>query len=246
MADKVLTEGLSEPLNGATTAKVAINCGPGHLTIDRLTGGQQLLASGDLQYFEKQGPPTRTLDLTNGQANLTLVGGGKPRASLFRFAWSAGGGAFEWLVHMNPTVPSDITAHSEGGNVKLNLAGMAVSSVSAETRGGNMDVILPDGAADLNATAKTSGGKIAVDVGSGITGENTLNADSGAGSVVVRVPSGLAARIYATSGMGKVMVDPQFGKVDGKTYQSPDYDSAINRIEITARSGAGNVSISTK
>jgi hypothetical protein len=246
MANKVLTESLSEPLNGATIAKVDINCGPGHLTIDRLTGGEQLLANGTLQYFEKQGPPARTLNLNNGQANLTLAGGGTVQASRFRFAWSAGGGAFEWQIHMNPTVPSDITAHSEGGNVKLNLAGMAVSSVSADTRGGNMDVVLPDNAASLSATAKTSGGNVTFDVGSGITGSNTVNANSGAGSVVVRVPGGIAAKIHASSGMGKVNVDSRFSKIDGKTYQSADYEGAANKVEITANSGAGNVSISTK
>ena len=68
----VLTDSLSEPLNGATTAKVDINVGTGNLTIDRLTGGEQVLASGTLQYFENQGLPTRTVNSSNGQATLTL------------------------------------------------------------------------------------------------------------------------------------------------------------------------------
>ena len=68
----VLTENLSEPLNGATTAKVDINVGDGNLTIDRLIGGEQVLASGTLQYFENQGLPTRTLVSGNGQATRTL------------------------------------------------------------------------------------------------------------------------------------------------------------------------------
>jgi hypothetical protein len=34
---------------------------------------------------------------------------------------------------------------------------------------------------------------------------------------------------------------------DGQnTYQSPDYDSAANTVEITVNSGAGNVSVNTK
>jgi predicted membrane protein len=64
--------------------------------------------------------------------------------------------------------------------------------------------------------------------------------------VVVRVPSGLAAKVHATSGLGKVIVDSRFNKIDGNTYQSPDYDSAANKVEITANSGAGNVSVNTK
>ena len=244
MAKNVLTHNLSEPLNGATSAKVDINSDTGHLTIDKLIGGEQVLASGTLQYFD-QDPPTRTRSSSNGQATLTLRGGGT-RRPWFRLPWAACGGAYEWQIHLNPTVLSDITAHSGGGNVKLNLAGMAVTRLSADTGGGNMDVVLPHNAANLSATAKTGAGNVSVEVGSGIQGSNTVNANSGAGDVVVRVPSGIAAKVHATSGLGKVIVDSRFSKTDKNTYQSPDYDSAANKVEITVNSGAGDVSVNTK
>jgi hypothetical protein len=245
MANRMLTDNLSEPLNGATAARVDINSDTGHLTIDRLTGGEQVLASGTLQYFEKQGLPTRTLSSSNGQATLTLRGGGSGQPWL-RFPWAACGGAYEWQIHLNPTVSSDITAHSGGGNVKLDLAGMAITRVSADTGGGNMDVALPDNAANLSVAAKTGAGNVTVEIGSGMQGTGVVNANSGAGNVVVRIPSGIAARIHATSGLGKVIVDSRFSKTDKNTYQSSDYDSAVNKVEITAKSGAGNVSVNTK
>jgi hypothetical protein len=245
MAKNVLTDNFSEPLNGATTAKVDINAGDGNLTIDLLAGGEPVLASGTLQYLENQGLPTRTLVTSNGQATLTLRGGDTGRP-WFRFPWAACNRAFEWQIHLNPTVSSDLTAHSDGGNVKLNLAGMAVTRVSADNGGGNMDMVLPDNAADLSVTAKTGAGNVTVEIGSGITGSNIVNANSGAGNVVVRIPSGIAAKIHATSGLGKVIVDSQFSKIDGNTYQSPDYDGAANQVEITVKSGAGNVSVNTK
>ena len=62
---------------------------------------------------------------------------------------------------------------------------MAVTRVSADTGGGNMDVVLPDNAANLSVTAKTGAGDVTVEIGSGITGSNTINASSGAGNVVV-------------------------------------------------------------
>src|SRR5512133_2478661 len=67
----VLTDNLSEPLNGATTAKVDINTGAGNLTVDRLITGEQVLASGTLQYLEKQGVPNRSMNTSNGQATFT-------------------------------------------------------------------------------------------------------------------------------------------------------------------------------
>lgn len=222
MAKNVLTHNLSEPLGNAMAAKVDIDNGDGNLAIDGLTGGEQVLASGTLQYLEKQGLPTRTLNTSNGQATLKLKAscGGQP---WFRFPWQACNGATEWQIHLNPTVLSDITAHSGGGNVKLDLAGMAVTRVSADTGGGNMDVILPDNVANLSVTAKT-----------------------GAGNVDVHIPSGMAARIHATTGLGKAIVDPRFSKTDNNTYQSSDFDSAANKVEITISSGAGNVSVNTK
>jgi hypothetical protein len=244
MAKNVLTHNLSEPLNGTKTATVEINTDSGNLTIDQLTGGEHVLASGTLQYFEKQGLPTRTLSSSNGQATLTLRGGGTER-SWFRLPWAACKGAYEWQIHLNPTVSSDITAHSGGGNVKLNLAGMAVTHLSADTGGGNMDVVLPDNAANLSVTAKTGGGNVSVELGSGTSGSNTINATSGAGNVVVCVPSGIAAKVYASSGLGKVIVDSRFSQTDNNTYQSPDYDRAANKVEIMAHSGAGNVSVTT-
>jgi len=245
MAKKVLTHNLSEPLNGATTAKVNINTGDGNLTIDRLTGGEQVLATGTLQYLESQGLPTWSVNTSNGQATFTLRASGAGRP-WFRFPWAACNGATEWQIHLNPDVPSDITAHSGGGNVKLNLAGMAVTRVSADTGGGNMDVVLPDNVANLRVTAKTGGGNVTVEIGGGITGSNTINANSGAGNVVIRLPSGLAARILATSELGKVIMDSRFSKINGNTYQSPDYDGAPDKVEITLNSGAGNVSVNTK
>lgn len=100
---------------------------------------------------------------------------------------------------------------------------MAVTRVSADTGGGNVEVDLPDDATNLSITAKT-----------------------GAGNVDVHMPSGVAARIHATTGLGKALVDARFSKTDKDTYQSPDFDSAANKIEITVHSGAGNVSVNTK
>lgn len=242
MAKKVLTHNLSEPLSGATSARVDINTADGNLTIDRLTSGEPMLASGTLEYLENRSVPTRSVNTSNGQATLTVKasGSGQP---WFRLPWAACNGATDWQIHLNPSVKSDITARSGGGNVKLNLAGMAVTGVLAETGGGNMDVALPDNAVDLCVTAKTGGGNVSVEIGSGITGSSTVTAMSGAGNVVVRVPSGIAARIYATTGLGKVIMDSRFDKINANTYQSPDYDHAADKVEITAQSGAGNVSV---
>jgi hypothetical protein len=245
MAKAVLTHNLSEPLGSATTAKVEIKAGDGNLTIDRLAGKGQVLACGTLQYLENEDPPGRTLISSDGQATLTLRRG-DARRSGFRMPWHACKGGTEWQIHVNPTVSCDLVAHSDGGNVKLNLAGMAISRVSADTGGGNVDVTLPDSMANLDVTAKTGAGNVAVEIGSGITGSNAVNATSGLGNVVVLLPSNLAARICVAGGLGKGIVDSRFERIDDHTFQSLDYDSAADKIEIALKSGAGSVSVNTK
>jgi hypothetical protein len=244
-SSKVLTDNLLEPLNNVTSAKVDINAGGGNLTIDRLAGDEQVLASGMLQYLESQGVPKLTLNSSNGQAIFTL-GNGDTGKSGFRFPWDGCSVHTEWQIHLNPRVSSDITAYSGGGDVRLDLAGMTVTHVSAETGGGNVDVVLPENTAHLNVTAKTGAGNVTVEIGSGITGSSMVNAKSGAGNVAVHVPDGIAAKIHVTSGMGKAIMDPRFSKIDGATYQSSDYDSAVNKVEITVKTGAGNVSVDTR
>jgi hypothetical protein len=241
---KVLTENLAQPLNDAKTAKVDINAGSGNLTIDRLTSGEKLLANGTLQYPENKGKPVQTLNSSNGQATFTLSMGdaGQPR---FRFTWEACNSELNWQIHLNPTVSTDIKAFSGGGNVTLDLTGMVVTSVSADTGGGNVDVVLPDHAANLNVIAKTGAGNVNIEIGE-TTGSSTIKASSGAGNVVVHIPSGFAAKIHITTGLGKAIMDPRFSKIDDSTYQSSDFDSAANKVELTLKSGAGNVSVDTK
>ncbi len=66
------------------------------------------------------------------------------------------------------------------------------------------------------------------------------------GNVTIRMPGDMAVKILATTGLGKIIMDPRFGHVDKNTYQSPDYDTAANKVEITVKSGAGDVSVNTK
>jgi hypothetical protein len=242
---KVLTDTLAEPLNGASSTRVEIRAGSGNLSIDRLATGEQLLASGTLEYTEKQGIPARTREQSSGQAVFALHtgDGGKP---WIRLPWDACNAATTWQIHLNPAVSLDLTAYSGGGNLQLDLSGTALRALSAETGGGNVDVVIPENSSDLSVALKTGAGNVTVAVGSGLAGSSTLSARSGAGDVTIHLPEDVAARIHATSGVSKVVVDPRFSQLDKNTYQSPDYDTAAVRIEITTSSGAGNVTVDVK
>jgi hypothetical protein len=203
MSNNLFTDDLSAPLNGATTANIEIDTGTGNLLVDDLPEDTQVLATGSLQYFEKQGRPTESYSAEGGKASVKLsaTSAGRP---WFRLPWDACLGGTEWQIHLNPSVSSEITAHTGGGNVKLNLPDMALTGVSAATGGGNMDMILPEHAVDLRVKARTGGGNISIEIGNAIKGSNTVEASSGAGNVVVDVPAAFPraltpARVWAKS-----------------------------------------------
>lgn len=221
MAKKIFTHNLSEPLHGLTNMQVEINTTDGNLIIDALPGGPEL-ASGALQYLENQGQPTHTVESINGQ-NILKVRSGSKGQPWIRFPWAACNGATEWHIHLNPDVSMEINAISGGGNIQLDLTGLMVTNLNLNTGGGNIDVILPDHSVGICMSVKT-----------------------GAGNVTVHIPKNISARITATTGIGKVITTPTFGQIDKSTYQSPDYDRAEKKVEITASSGAGNVVILEK
>ena len=51
---------------------------------------------------------------------------------------------------------------------------------------------------------------------------------------------------YPVTSLLAVVAKKKIDKIDDKTYQSPDFDAAADKVEITVSSGAGNVSIITK
>jgi len=222
MTKKVLIHNLSEPVHEITAARFDIHAGDGNLTIDGLPGGAQVLASGTLEYLESQKIPTQRVDSNNGFAICTLHGG-QSKHPRFRMPWATCNGATNWHIHINPRVSSNIMARSDGGNIKLDLSGINLKSLSADTGGGNITVVLPDGSAHLSVNART-----------------------GAGNVVVSIPGGVAARIQASTGLGKLTIDPRFIPIEKNTFQSPEYDDSSLKLEITAKSGAGNVIINTR
>jgi hypothetical protein len=76
-------------------------------------------------------------------------------------------------------------------------------------------------------------------------GPTTLvDVESGAASLDFSVPQGVAARIRFKQGASSNSIDQaRFPLTDGGLYQSPDFDSAANKVEINLEGGANSVSV---
>jgi len=70
----------------------------------------------------------------------------------------------------------------------------------------------------------------------------------GASNVVIHRPDGLATRLLVVGGSTNLTFDAQrFGAVGGEVnLQSPNYDGASERYDITISGGASNVAIDSR
>jgi hypothetical protein len=67
--------------------------------------------------------------------------------------------------------------------------------------------------------------------------------ESGAASLVIDVPDGVAASIEVETGLANVRVNAaRFPKID-KRYRSPDYDTAARRLELRVEAGIASVDV---
>ncbi len=128
------------------------------------------------------------------------------------------GGA--WQYQITQEVPVALTIEAGASTFDIDLKDVTASRVELKVGASSVDIILPARGASL------------------------LDIEGGAASFNLRVPEGAAARIRALEGVGSLNVDTnRFPQLDSGVYQSPDFDSAPNRAEITARAGLGSITV---
>ena len=67
--------------------------------------------------------------------------------------------------------------------------------------------------------------------------------EAGAASLVIHVPDGVAARVDYDAGLASVSVDQnRFPKQNG-IYQSADFESAENKVDIRIETGMASIAI---
>lgn len=126
-----------------------------------------------------------------------------------------------WDVELSPDI-AEIILDIEGGAVDMDLR---LAELSVKTL--DMDI----GAADVDITLPANAGHTDVYI------------EAGAADIYIAVPDNVAALIESDSALISLDVDEsRFPKTDG-IYQSPDYDTARNRVEINIDAGASSVSI---
>lgn len=176
--------------------------------------------------------------LPNGDANLIhgTASSGRGRAPEPSFKVTGTTGRFElnepaptmlgfgdirgriWDLAVARDVPLAVTVDGGVGRYTLDLSEAMLTSLDLHVGVGNVEAMLP------------ASGRIAVKV------------DGGVGSLTLHLPPGLAARVNADSGVGAVHITG-IDKVGGGVWETPDFDAATDRADITLDVGVGEITV---
>lgn len=124
-----------------------------------------------------------------------------------------------WQFNLTEEVPVELKIGAGASSMDFDLSHVKLSRFKLETGASSTNLKLP------------------------AEGQPFVEVSSGAASVDILVPQGMAARIQTEGGAMSVSVDERFPQVGSGLYQSPDFDTAVNRAEIRLEGGANSVSI---
>ncbi len=126
----------------------------------------------------------------------------------------------DWKIALSRTPRLSLKLNGGAADMKLDLRDLQAKDLELNIGAAKAEVIMPASAGEVN-------GRI----------------DGGAANIEIVIPEGTAARIVSRSGLSSFDMDTRrFPKSDG-AYQSPDYATAKNRINLDFRVGAASVSV---
>jgi hypothetical protein len=135
--------------------------------------------------------------------------------------WGWGRQGMNWSLAVNKQVPLRIDIKTGANEADLNLTDLLVTDLRMSTGASSTRLALPASA-----------------------GHTRVYVEAGAASVSVRIPENVAARIRSHGGLTSTSVDTaRFLRVEGGFYQSEDYESAQNQVDLEIQSGVGSVDI---
>ena len=153
-------------------------------------------------------------------------GGGPGRVRLSPPAppssWTWDRAPYLWTMGVSSEVPLRLRVETGAADADLDLGGLRLVELRLRTGASETRIALPAAA-----------------------GFTRVDAEGGAAAIRFRVPDGVAARIRSSIALGSSDVDAvRFPRnADGSGWESPDFASAANRVEIEVRGGIGSVSV---
>ena len=126
----------------------------------------------------------------------------------------------EWNVGLTADVPLELKLDAGANRSILDLGDLQVRRLDLQTGASDTRVRLPKAA-----------------------GLTEVKVSHGAAALTIEVPAGVAARVRSRMGLGSVRVDEARFPRSSDGYESPDYATAANRVDIDAQGGVGSLRV---
>lgn len=173
------------------------------------------IAGGDLVVGDFGGGLTKNVIRSGDTLEVTL----SLPSRIFMPIWQPGN-RLDWSLALAPDVPVELEFETGACEASLDLSGLQVMRLRMNTGASSNRVTLPESAGFTQVEFKT-----------------------GAASLDIRIPEGVAARIRASGGLASILIDKQRFPRSGNVHQSLDYDTATNKIDLLVETGVGSVNI---
>lgn len=211
-ADQAQPGEVSRDLGNIQEARTNIEFGAGKLVLDSLPAASSKLVVVDYSVGAVGRAPRLTLSESGRQGNLRITGGEN-----FRFGRRAE--PDQWMVHLNPAIPLDLTVRMGAADGSLDLRALRVRTL-------NLDVGASSAVVGFPAAA----------------GSTRAFINAGAATLTLDIPPEVGARVVSDSGLASISASSRFSQAGG-VYTSDGYQTATNRVEIELKAGISTVNI---
>ena len=137
----------------------------------------------------------------------------------FPFWWGPKYG-YRWDLALNRKITLDLNINAGANEARLDFSDLLLKSLQLQTGASSTELTLPAHAGYTHAQVKT-----------------------GVASVVIRVPDSVSARIQSSGGLSEVKVDSGRFQRSGNRYESSNYDTAENKLDLFIEVGVGSVKV---
>lgn len=154
------------------------------------------------------------------QGTLTKVNLTPTGSHFMPWTWVSNRTKQEWKLGINPNIPLDLRLETGASKNTLDLTRLNVKDFRLETGASATILHMPKMAGTTNA-----------------------HIEAGATSLEIYIPQDVAAKIKADSVLAEAKIDTRRFPRVGNWYQSPNYDTAANRVEIRVEIAAGKLTV---
>jgi hypothetical protein len=184
--------------------------------------------AGKIQVLPSDDPSILLSGSFNGGINHTIAREGTtakvklrtPSEVVVGIPWMTGSEGYNWKINLNRDIPIRLDIKTGASENTLDLADLRISDLRIETGASATRITMPSRA-----------------------GLCTVKIEAGAASVDLLIPEGVAGRIQVQSGLSGININTSRFAHTGNYYESPDFNTAVNKIDIRVESGVGSISV---